>query len=290
MVVASVVAVASLWYSSVQAQDDRALLREGQITDRYTAAVGNLDADKVEVRLGGIYALERIMQDSPRDHPTIANVLATYLRAHAAKPPAKGQQVRADALAVFTVLGTRDTTHDGDFRLDLRRVQLPRAEFIHAIPDDGKLIRADLSGANLSHADLSDADLLRTNLSEADLSHADLSGTYLSGAHLPYASLFRADLSGANLSHADLSGAVSSQADLSGADLPYADLSGAVFSHADLSGADLSGANLSLADLSGADLSHADLSGADLSDAKLTRKQVDSARVDGETRLPASLS
>ncbi|MGW6755349.1 hypothetical protein [Streptomyces sp. NPDC055006] len=76
------VAVGTLWYSGVQtrqaneqARDDRALSKEGQITDRYTAAVANLGEDKMDVRLGGIYALQRIMQDSPRDQSTIANVL-----------------------------------------------------------------------------------------------------------------------------------------------------------------------------------------------------------------------
>ncbi|WP_405392416.1 hypothetical protein OG596_34145 [Streptomyces sp. NBC_01102] len=90
VMVAAVVAVVGLWYPNVQtrqaneqaqqanaqAGDDRALAKEGQITDRYTAAVGNLGEDKVDVRLGGIYALERIMQDSGRNQPTITNVLA----------------------------------------------------------------------------------------------------------------------------------------------------------------------------------------------------------------------
>ncbi|MYT81269.1 hypothetical protein YW3DRAFT_07423, partial [Streptomyces sp. MnatMP-M77] len=74
VVVAAVVAVVGLWYSNVQARqaneqarEDRALAKEGQITDRYTAAVGNLGEDKMDVRLGGIYALQRIMQDSRRD-------------------------------------------------------------------------------------------------------------------------------------------------------------------------------------------------------------------------------
>ncbi|MGW3835159.1 hypothetical protein [Streptomyces microflavus] len=47
--VAAVVAVVGLWYSDIQtrqaneqARDDRALAKEGQVTDRYTAAVGNL--------------------------------------------------------------------------------------------------------------------------------------------------------------------------------------------------------------------------------------------------------
>ncbi|MEV5680738.1 hypothetical protein AB0L80_42070 [Streptomyces sp. NPDC052069] len=93
VVVAAVVAVVGLWYSNVQTRqandqvrNDRALAKEGQITDRYTAAVGNLGEDKVDVRLGGIYALQRIMQDSRRDQPTIANVLATYIRTLAANP------------------------------------------------------------------------------------------------------------------------------------------------------------------------------------------------------------
>src|SRR5664280_1939441 len=40
------------------------LSREGHLTDRYTRAVEQLGSDKIEVRLGGIYALERLMRDS----------------------------------------------------------------------------------------------------------------------------------------------------------------------------------------------------------------------------------
>src|SRR5450759_880395 len=47
------------------------LSREGHLTDRYTKAVEQLGSDKIEVRLGGIYALERLMHDSPADRPTI---------------------------------------------------------------------------------------------------------------------------------------------------------------------------------------------------------------------------
>src|SRR4051794_25603678 len=38
--------------------------REGQITDRFSKAVEQLGNDKVEIRLGGIYALERVARDS----------------------------------------------------------------------------------------------------------------------------------------------------------------------------------------------------------------------------------
>ncbi|MCX4970946.1 pentapeptide repeat-containing protein [Streptomyces sp. NBC_00654] len=170
VVVAAVVAVVGLWYSNVQtrqaneqarqattqARDDRALAKEGQITDRYTAAVGNLGEDKMDVRLGGIYALQRIMQDSHRDQPTIANVLATYIRTHATKPPPEGQDVPADVHAALTILATRDTKQDSTFRLDLHGAKLPSiALTVRLVALHGADLRdVDLSGAQLHSADL----------------------------------------------------------------------------------------------------------------------------------------
>jgi hypothetical protein len=73
--------------------------------------------------------------------------------------------------------------------------------------------------------------------------------------------------------------------DLRDRDLRRADLRGAVLIRADLRGADLT-----LADLLGADLRDADLRGADLAEALfLTRAQVNTARGDAATRLPAGL-
>ncbi|MFE5191612.1 hypothetical protein [Streptomyces sp. NPDC056628] len=73
------------WLSIQQVDNDQALTREGQVTDRYSAAVANLGADSMDVRLGGIYALQRIMEDSPRDQPSMVAVLSTYVRNHAKK-------------------------------------------------------------------------------------------------------------------------------------------------------------------------------------------------------------
>jgi hypothetical protein len=71
-----------------------------------------------------------------------------------------------------------------------------------------------------------------------------------------------------------------------GADLRAADLRGASLLGADLRGADLRGA-----DLTGADLRAADLSGADLSGALfVVQAQLDAARGDAATRLPAGLT
>ena len=65
------------------------LTEQGQITDRYTKAVEQLGSDKPDVRLGGIYALERIARDSAKDHPTVVEVLAAFIREHSGEqwPP-----------------------------------------------------------------------------------------------------------------------------------------------------------------------------------------------------------
>ena len=46
-----------------------ALTEQGQVTDRYTKAIEQLGSDKLDVRIGGIYALERIARDSAKGPP-----------------------------------------------------------------------------------------------------------------------------------------------------------------------------------------------------------------------------
>ncbi len=79
--------------------------------------------------------------------------------------------------------------------------------------------------------------------------------------------------------------------DLVGKDLHGMDLRGALLLGACLIGADLTGADLSGADLRGADLRGAHLGGADLSGCIfLIQAQVEAARGDLTTRLPASVT
>ncbi|AUG78177.1 hypothetical protein CFP65_3381 [Kitasatospora sp. MMS16-BH015] len=80
-------------------------------------------------------------------------------------------------------------------------------------------------------------------------------------------------------------------ADLIGAKLRGANLRGANLRGAYLIAADLGGADLREADLTGADLRDADLRGADLTGALfLLQAQLDAAKGDAATRLPAALT
>ncbi len=201
------------------AQDNVRVAEEGHLTDRFTKAIAHLGADNMAIRLGGIYALERIAKESEKDHGPIMEVLTAFVREHA--PAQKEQNTPAtsttpppDIEAILTVLGRRETTgqHRGTDRLDLFRTQLawmilPGANLRGATLCAATLWRTDLSGADLSGADLSGANLWR-----ADLSEADLSGANLSVANLNIADLRGADLCGANLSGALLRNAILSEA------------------------------------------------------------------------------
>jgi uncharacterized protein YjbI with pentapeptide repeats len=93
------------------------------------------------------------------------------------------------------------------------------------------------------------------------------------------------------LARAGLKGKERRGADLIGARLKGAGLRGANLRGAYLIGADLRGADLRQADLIGADLRGAELSGADLTGALfLTQAQVNAAKGDTATRLPAALT
>jgi hypothetical protein len=67
--------------------------REGQITERFTRAIDQLgatddDGNKLfEIRLGGIYALERIARESKEDYWPIMEILTAYVRQNAPWPP-----------------------------------------------------------------------------------------------------------------------------------------------------------------------------------------------------------
>ena len=211
------------------------LTEQGQVTDRYTKAIEQLGSDKLDVRIGGIYALERIARDYARDHPTVMEVLAAFIREHSheqwpAPEPATDnlppRTTRPDVQTAVTVIGRRIFKNDRG--------------------------RIDLTGAVLARADLIGADLAVANLTGANLTSAVLTSANLTGANLTSADLTSADLAVANLTYADLTSAV-----LTSANLPFAVLVDALLIHANLREADLARANLREADLARADLTGA---------------------------------
>jgi hypothetical protein len=285
-------------YSALQAAklqtEALSLQREGQIAERYTKAIDQLGSvlpgttertgdspnPNLTVRLGGIYGLEKISREYPRDYrSTVFEVLSAYVRENArlsgprkhkesiaprpgpsttsVNGPELDQHPRSDIQAILTVIGRRRIYNASPMEsVDLHETNLNGA---------------NLEGARLDNAELSRVQLERGSLSHAILGHANLVGGNLRKAHLEGAKLWLSNLRGA-----DLSGARFDFAVLWASHLEMADLKRAVFYEADLEDADLDGA---------------DLRGADLSGAKgLTSRQLKDARGDASTRVPDGLS
>jgi len=239
---------------------------EGQITDRYTKAIEELGAEatdgpKLEVRLGGIYALDRIARDSPRDRQTVDEVLSAYLRRNAAvKPPSEasqqraGDQSRVDYQAIVRILGSRGERKAGTDNKPIN------------------LAGVDLAGVSFAGGNYENADFEGARLANADFRKVALSG----------AVLFDADLRGSDLGGADLAGA-----DLRGSRLDDAKLAGAILRNAHLERASFLRARLAGTDFLGANLEDAHFEGVDLFDAHgLCTEQIGHINRNSLTRLP----
>lgn len=224
--------------------------RDANRTGRFTSAVEQLGHDSSDVQLGGIYALERIAQDSTRDRTVVFEVLSSFVRLHAERSDTSSEAVAdlpATVQAALHVLARR--------------------------PLDGSYPTPDLSRIDLSLANLRSLDLQGMNLSEARLT-----GALLEGVRFGDADLTRADLAGATGTGVDFSGADLSGANMATVAFPRADFRGAVLTGASMRSANLTGADMTEADLEGADLSRATLVEAAVTEEALTRASITDIR------------
>jgi hypothetical protein len=198
--------------------DQADLTREGQVTERYVEAVKLLSSDNLTQQLGGIYALERIMKDSDRDHSTVVEVLSAFI-----------QTKLEMATEVPDIV-----PEDGDLRAELGP---PCQRRRHKLPRLNQEVSAALNVLTRRPGE-------QRQSARTDLSYCRLHGYDLQGIDLRWANLHHADLRGASLKHAYLQAAQLTFADLRNADLSNARLAGAILDTADLDGVLLRGTNL----------------------------------------------
>jgi hypothetical protein len=253
--------------------------QESQITERFTQAIEHLGSDKMEIRLGGIYALERIANDSDKDYWSIIETLTAYVRENApwrepsSEGPAESIAEEApppDAATIpETVVSLKPAT---DIQAVLTVLSRRKYHYDQGETEVLNLGNTDLQGASLWEAHLEGAILREAHLEGAALWGVRLEEAVLIGAHLKEASLMSAHLERANLRSAHLEGA----------DLMLAHLDNADLKEAHMDGSDLFEAHLEWADLGGTCLK-----GAILRNAKgLTREQLAEAIIDEKTILP----
>lgn len=182
--------------------------REGQITERFTRAIDQLGATEnnskqLEIRLGGIYALERIARDSEQDHWPIMEVLTAYVRQHS--PRKRPEATREEGAAESEHAGSGSTRSsndsvgrvlDADTQAIITVIRRRTRSFGRGEPESLDLHYTYLHQANLIAANLMGADLRGATL-DASLEGANLQGANLWGANLRGAFLTRANLQGA---------------------------------------------------------------------------------------------
>jgi uncharacterized protein YjbI with pentapeptide repeats len=214
-------------FAYLQFQQQQRSTHDLLISNQVSKGFEQLGSDKLVLRLGGIYALEGVMNTSEQYHRPVLEALCAFVREHTnaqwgyRPPPVTEPEAvisnaksltgpATDIQAALAVVGRRAS--EGSSRLDLNGANIPGAF----------LPRANLRNAYLSNTDLRlgsfiDADLVFAFLNKADLAHAILIRADLTRAQLEGASLVFARLSGANLTDASLGGATLSYADLRGA-------------------------------------------------------------------------
>lgn len=251
------------WQRITIAEDNLKVSQEGQITERFTRAVDQFGAydhvgkPALEIRLGGIYALERIANESDKYYWPIMEILTAYVRKNSnvddhlsekaliIEPISiesqsnestqheikKYKKISLDIDAVLNVLGKHEhVDKNGDYMgLYLRGIYLKSIT----------LTSAHLEGANFADACFENATLLNIHFEKAFLAGTNFKGAALINAHFKGSYLSEANLTNADLSNADLSEAIFEKATLIGTNL----------AGADLEGTNLTGANLEYAEL-----------------------------------------
>lgn len=271
------------WRRVTAAEKTVAATIEGQMTERFTRAIDQLGAvddagnKRLEVRLGGIYGLQQIAQDSDKFYWQIMEVLTAYIRMNApAQLPSPAPTVPAGERKTLLsqlrgVLTKRETPKSPppSVKSASNAVQ-PLRKRPPRVPPDIEAALLALAYRRNSYGEGEDRrlDLRRTDLRGADLSQFDFRGAWFDHSRLEGATLRGGDFREADFSYCHLEGANLGDAHLEEAEFlfVYFDnntwLANAHLEGAEFYGAHLEGSRLHMAHLSGADFDSAHLEGA----------------------------
>ena len=193
------------WRRVTIAEKDLKVSQEGQITERFTRAVDQLGAidqlgnPAIEIRLGGIYALERIANESDKDYWPIMEILTAYVRKNS-------WYARIHYYEMLEIKGGIDQSCPNEVSLDIQAILTVIARRRHSF-SDGELTNLNLQGTYLEKADLMGANLKKVKLSDSNLAGADLRYANLIAVELINADLDEAKLEAADFFLANLRGA-----------------------------------------------------------------------------------
>ena len=182
LVIGGLIAIGfGIWRGIVADRQAKASLHQAEtahrslLNERYQKGAEMLGSDILSVRLGGIYALQRLAEDDPEQyHVQIMRLLCMFAHRSPAVEKLEGDELSEEVLEVMEVVRGRS-----DAQIKIEKEKKYRLDF-----SEVNLSGACLESANLANTDLVHADLVGANLTRANLANANLFGALLSGAKL----------------------------------------------------------------------------------------------------------
>ena len=214
--------VLSIWRSAiadrqaVTARRQSSIAQSGLWNERYQKGAEMLGSNVLSVRLGGVYALDRLAREHPAEyHIPILQLFCAFVRNPSGKKTER------------ELMGQRKEPTAPDLRVDIQEVITAigrRSEDGIREEEASDEFELDLSGADLRNLRLGDGNFRGANLSRAYLTHSYLANVDLRGAkcwhtHLFMAQILFCDLTEVDFSWADLSGVNLFTSVLTGAEL-----------------------------------------------------------------------
>lgn len=232
----------SLRQSESNAIRQAEIAREGQVTDRYVSAIHLIASENETEQLGGIYSLERIMHDSTKDHNTVVEVLAGFIRQHA--KPRKGLTRSSDPVQAALGALSRRPKREEPFHIDLRRVTLSECTIENAEFRNINLRGANLTDIAFQECNLSLANLTSTIISQCRFSKCNMTRIELDEAKIQQTSFFSGEAQELSGSNAGFTDCRISHTNLKGAYLDASTLHGTIFRRTNLEAVDFEDACL----------------------------------------------
>jgi uncharacterized protein YjbI with pentapeptide repeats len=261
------------WRNIKTAEASLKATEEKQITERFSKAIEHLGSEKLQIRLGGIYSLERIAKDSEKDQWQVIEVLTAFVRENY---KIERNQKPFDVYDLYEIRDCQNYYDDDDLYDDVPDdfemvVRTPNKNYVPSAPVEKQAVLTALGriGKPRDRLGQNNFDFSRTDLRGVLLT-GDLRNINFEGANLEWATLKNVALDDANFIGANLGAAKIENANLKNTNFSKAELRWTDWLDVNFERTNLEGVNLGNSIFKKVSLNHLNLSSINFREAKFS--------------------
>jgi len=283
---------------------------QGQITDRFSKAVELLSSENVTTRVGGIYALKRIAEDSAsRDHEPAMNTIASFIQSASpyqqtiehnndiANRIANGidtidwkairapdvfaaletlsrrteKQVKYECQADYAVeIGECNLSYFDLTKIKVTKVSIEGCNLKGSILDGAEFNGVFADGVNFSSGRIHGFLSNRSQFNGADLNNIELFDSYIENSCFDHSAFRGSHLNGATFNTCEMQCSDFSFTTIEESEFKNSQMSATAFSGSDITKLTLTSTNLQDSDFAGATVIQSDFSNSTFSNANLS--------------------